>query len=183
MVSLDTNILIEAARIPSIQNQGIVYGALNVIRGLIERQEDLIIPIPVMFEFLCSQDRLLRDTILKSFMDYGAVAPMDERSAILAANVHSVLRDSGYNIPRLENISRSDSQEIVKVDMMIAAISVVEGATAIYTRNVRDFEPISSALSTLGYSLLVMDIQECSEPVQGNLFRMFHPDIPQNENG
>ena len=106
----------------------------TAIRSLITNIDDtkqrIVIPTPVMAEVLSAQDRSVKDSYLTLHRDsFFTIAPLDEPAAAEAANITRRIRPLGTITQNRANNGRQE----VKVDILIIAIALVNGARVIYS--------------------------------------------------
>lgn len=102
---------------------------------LAEQKEQIIIPTPVLAEYLVkipAEDHVNHITQLR---DLFLVYPFDERAASLAAllRTQTTFRSVVDQISINHNMSFESARQIVKVDAMIVAIAVTRGASKLIT--------------------------------------------------
>lgn len=104
------------------------------------------------------KDRKRRQQILKTYQDFADIHPFELRASELAGRIRL-----DYHLDEGLPEKDSDERQTLTVDMMIAAVAIVNGASHIITDDVDDFEAI-----TADYDIEVFSIAE-PPPGQGDL--------------
>lgn len=134
--------------------------AQSYARWFRDTEWNILIPTPVIAEFLSSRDRTKRQKVLKAFQDFADIQPFDLRASDLAGQIRLDYIDE-HGLP-----DRGDPRRhMVTVDMMIAAVAIVNRASLIVTHDVDDFEEITADFERIE----VRDVLE-PPPGQGKLF-------------
>ena len=155
MICLDTQVLIWGVQGQATPNaQEMVKRTANHIAHLEAQNARVIIPAPVVTEYLQGfeveeQPRQLT-TLQKNFV----IPAFDIAAAALTAKL---MRERQKEVSRQSN----ETRQSLKVDFMIAAIAIQQGATTLVTHNTGDFKGIC------GNRISVIDVPNVA--LQGGL--------------
>ena len=162
LVCLDTSLLILTQLDSPPPNQEKLFAAAKAYQSwLPETDWGILLPTPVIAEFLSSRDAAVRHKVLRDLQAYTHVADFDLRAAELAARLRLRYAEE-YGLPK------GADRQVLTVDMMIAAIAMVNRASHMITHDRRDFERIISLLDD--FDIAVRSIDD-GPPGQGSLFR------------
>ena len=157
MICLDTMILIWGLQRKAAPNyQHLVERTQRYLKHLDEENETLMIPSPVVAEYLQGFDAAGRAKQIATLQRSFFIPSFDLPSAALSAEL-TERADAG----KLRQNSE-ESRPALKVDVQIAAIAIIHGATQIVTHNIRDFKTI------VGGRIQVTEVPDIAEP--GRLF-------------
>lgn len=157
MICLDTVVLILGLqRKAAPEYQYLVERTQRYLNHLDEENETIMIPSPVVAEYLQGFDAVGRVKQVASLQKLFFIPSFDLPSAALAAELSE--RSSFSELRQSSN----ESRPALKVDIQIAAIAIIHGATQIVTQNISDFKTI------VGGRIQVTEIPDIAEP--GRLF-------------
>jgi predicted nucleic acid-binding protein len=158
IVCIDTSLLIYALQEnPSTAAEGeLLRRSKEYMEWLEDKNVPVMLPTPVISEFLTGRDRTVRLDVLTALSDFAVVCDFDLRAAILASELRSE-----YWLKH--KLPKGVKRQIVTVDMMIVATAIVNGAALIVTHNLTDFKNIA------GERIEIRSIEE-GPPGQGRLF-------------
>jgi predicted nucleic acid-binding protein len=128
--------------------------AAEIIDELVESKEEIIIPTPVIAEILEAIEPHKHGQIVQMLEEFVILAELDTNAAIESARIMQ---------KRQKNLISSPKQR-TKIDGLIIAIAVSRHASAIYTRNVKDYQALAPAH---------IRIQDC--PTVGKQIRLNFP--------
>lgn len=101
----------------------------HFIKRLQEAKQTVLVPAPVLCEFLAKIAPERHPQVLAALAREFRIAPLDARSASLAAVLWQEYRQSGEPVPSEEEGSRT----LIKVDCQIVAIAISNQADCIYS--------------------------------------------------
>ena len=157
MICLDTMILIWGLQRKAAPNyQHLVDRTQRYLRSLDEENETIMIPSPVVAEYLQGFDATGRTKQIAGLQRLFFIPSFDLPSAALTAELIE-----NADVDKLRKNSE-ESRPALKVDVQIAAIAIVHGATRIVTHNISDFKNI------VGGRTQVTEVPNIAEP--GKLF-------------
>lgn len=137
MICLDTMVLIWGLQRKATPDyQHLVERTQRYLKYLDEANETIMIPSPVVAEYLQGFDATGRAKQVASLQKWFFIPSFDLPSAALAAEL-----TERANASKLRKNS-GESRPALKVDVQIAAIAIVHGATQIVTHNIADFKTI-----------------------------------------
>ena len=137
MICLDTMILIWGLQKRADPNsQHLIERTQRYLKHLDEENESIMIPSPVITEYLQGFDSPGRARQLANLQNLFFIPSFDLPSAALAAEL---LDKAGIKNVRQ---SSTENRQALKVDVQIAAIAIVHGATHLVTHNIKDYETI-----------------------------------------
>ncbi len=131
MIAIDTVVLVLALR-PDDPNDSRVAQAQALLSSLDQQQETILIPAPVLTEFLYKYPPEKRGAILAELGTWAMIQAFDAKAAAIAANLNPP--------PAAE---RNEPRQCVKTDVFIVATAIAHGASCIYTDNIKDFRAIA----------------------------------------
>ena len=161
LVCIDTSLLILTVQARNTAgNDPLMKAAAAYERWLSAGNHSALIPTPVVAEFLTSRDKSRRKNTLQHLQSYAEIGSSDLRAATLAGEIRYLFA-AEHGLPKGQN------NQILTVDIMIAAIAIVNNATHLITHNIRDFRRILECRSN-------EDIELCGveegPPGQSSLF-------------
>lgn len=136
IICVDTCLLILAHQPEPVAGQSHLYeNAKSYVEWMKNEDSQILLPTPVIAEFLTSRDAEERAMILRDMQVFAQVQDFDLRAAELTGAIRLKYHDA-FGLP--ENQQR----QVVTIDMMITAIAIVNGASHLITHDVDDFERI-----------------------------------------
>lgn len=139
MICLDTMILIWGLQRKAAPDyQHLVDRTQRYLRYLDEENETVIIPSPVVAEYLQGFDATGRTKQIAGLQKLFFIPSFDLASAALTAELIE-----NADVDKLRKNSE-ESRSALKVDVQIAAIAIIHGATQIVTHNIKDFKTVVS---------------------------------------
>lgn len=161
LVCVDTSLLILAQQSkPNPGQEKLFQAAKSYEAWLDETDCGVLIPTPVVSEFLSSRDAEIRRRVLTSLQSFANLADFDLRAAELAAGLRLRYAQS-HGLPR------GLDRQVLTVDMMIAAIAMVNRASHIITHDTNDFERIIEGFE--GFNIAIRGVED-GPPGQSHLF-------------
>ena len=161
LVCVDTSLLILTQQSAPKSGQKTLFEAARAYETwLSETDCGVLIPTPVVSEFLSSRDAKIRRQVLKSLQTFADVADFDLRAAELAARLR-------LRYAEKHGLPRGLDRQVLTVDMMITAIALVNRASHIITHDKADFERIVTGLDD--FKISIRGVKE-GPPGQGSLF-------------
>lgn len=137
MICLDTMVLIWGLQKSAGPNsQHLIERTQRYLKYLDKENESIMIPSPVIAEYLQGFDSPGRAGQLANLQKLFFIPSFDLPSAALAAELTD---KAGMKNVRQNS---SESRQALKVDVQIAAIAIVHGATHLVTHNIKDYEAI-----------------------------------------
>lgn len=160
LVCLDTSLLILTQQSKPTPGQEKLFEAAKAYeRWLDEADCGVLIPTPVVSEFLCSRDAKTRRRTLTSLQRVADLSEFDLRAAELAARLR-------LNYHEKHGLPKGLDRQVLTVDMMIAAIAIVNRASHIITHDTGDFQQITADFE--GFDIRIRGVDE-GPPGQGKL--------------
>ena len=157
MICLDTMILILGLQKKAAPKyQYLVERTQRYLKHLDDENETIMIPSPVVAEYLQGFDTIGRVRQVASLQKLFFIPSFDLPLAALAAEL-----SEGDSFSKLRQNS-NESRPALKVDVQIAAIAIIHGATQIITQNISDFKTL------VGDRIQIMEVPDIAEP--GRLF-------------
>jgi predicted nucleic acid-binding protein len=135
MVVIDSDILsdyIQSLNKPREEWNEFEKNAVEIIDDLVEQEEEIMIPTPVIAEILEAVDLNKHGMTVQEIQKFALIAELDTRSAIESARIMQRRPKTGMN----------DSRPRIKIDGLIVAIAICHGASVIYTRNIDDYKKL-----------------------------------------
>lgn len=127
---VDSNIIIWGIKKQATSGQeDMIARAEKLFRRVDEYEDYIIIPSVVLAEILSPEPPAIRVKILEILTKSFIVAPFDERAALKYAEIVSGRFEEVKNLADEANIPRQK----MKVDHMVIAIALVNGANCIYS--------------------------------------------------
>jgi predicted nucleic acid-binding protein len=133
LIAIDTVVLVLALR-PDDPNDPRAAQAAALLASL-DQQETILIPAPVLTEFLYKYTPDKRGAVLAELGTWAVIQAFDAKAAAIAANLNPP--------PAAE---RNEPRQCVKTDVFIIATAIAHGASCIYTDNIKDFRAIAQNL-------------------------------------
>lgn len=159
LVCLDTSLLILTQQTrPSPGQEDLYKQAQAYEEWLSEGDAGILIPTPVIAEYLCSRDASERRQVIASLQRYADIGDFDLRAAELAARIRLSYQEK-FGLPK------GWARQGLSIDMMIAAIAIVNRASHIVTHDIEDFEKI---LSVVEFKVHIRGVLQ-GPPGQGKL--------------
>lgn len=148
LICLDTSLLIlTQQQNPSPGHKNLFEAARAYEEWLAETDWGVLIPTPVISEFLTSRDAKTRREVLTTLQTFAQIAELDLRAAEFAARLRFTYYEK-YGLPKNKN-----NRQVLTVDMMIAAIAMVNRASIIITHDIDDFERIVDGFEDFNISI------------------------------
>lgn len=142
LVCLDTSLLVITQQEQANPGQEKLYQSAQAYEKWLDETDcGVLIPTPVISEFLSSRDAKIRRGVLTSLQIFADVAEFDLRAAELAARLRCAYYEE-HGLPK------GLDRQVLTVDMMIAAIAMVNRASHIITHDTDDFEKIVALVDT-----------------------------------
>lgn len=136
IVCLDTCFLIYAMQEkPVVEEIELHDHAQQYLKWLSREEIPVMLPTPVISEFLTGSKRPARLEILQALARLADVYDFDLRAATLASELRSEYW-ARHKLPK------GLKRQVLTVDMMIAATAIVNNATMLITHDVGDFERV-----------------------------------------
>lgn len=138
MICLDTTPLLWGMK-TDIDPENVNYGKIIRVKAyldhLSEQKERVMIPTPVLAEYLTLIPHAQHANEIAQISDLFYIFPFDNKAASIAAQLHN-----GVNMPdMLESIKQETGEtknyirQLIKVDLLIIAIAIAQGAAKIIT--------------------------------------------------
>lgn len=129
------------------------------IKHIAKEGESIIIPAPVVMEYLAGLEDSVRSKHLAILDNFGTIASLDTKASALAAKLHRRYQNKiNKRIPKGE-------KPRIATDTMILAIALSQNASMIVTHNQSDFTKLID-----NEEITISDIPRY--PHQGNLYDM-----------
>ena len=162
LVCVDTSLLILTQQSKPTPGQEALFEAATAYETWLgETDCGVLIPTPVVSEFLSSRDAKIRRRILSSLQSFADLGNFDLRAAELAGQLR-------LHYAEQHGLPSGLERQVLTVDMMIAAIALVNRASHIITHDTDDFERIVAGIEDVNIS--VRGVAD-GPPGQGHLFR------------
>lgn len=129
VVCVDTHVLIWGIQRRAVSSQAnMIERTVNFLDWLQNERQTIIVPAPVLGEFLMRIPPKDHDKVTREFQSKFIVPPYDAVTASMYAQIWQINKNNG--LP-----SDGDSREKVKTDSLIVAVAVVNKAKILYSED------------------------------------------------
>lgn len=129
VVCIDTHILIWGIQKRSKPSQAdMIERTINFLNWLENEQQTVIVPPPVLSEFLMKIPQRDHDRITREIQSRFIVPPFDAITAAMHARIWQTNSNNGLH-------SENDDRERIKTDSLIVAVAVVSKAKILYSED------------------------------------------------
>jgi predicted nucleic acid-binding protein len=140
MIAIDTCVVLWGVRgVPDTQGRPMGDRCALLLDHCDQSQTPVLIPLPVLIESMVTLDDAKHADFVLLLKEDFEVRDLDEKAAMIAVRMERRRRATG-----IQSTGYTEPKQAIKVDVLIAAIAIANGATHLYTNNVSDFQKIAT---------------------------------------